>query len=258
MNQREKESGRNTLMAVFLALAMPGLGQIYNGELIKGMSFFVSILAVSIFGARWSVLLPDGMLMYGVLATFLASLALNVYAIVDAFNDASKSKGYDPLKRYNHWYFYLAAWLAGRLVFGAVYGYITGDYIQPYKIPTQSMQPEVMQGDNVLADKTAYKRMAPKKGDVVIFVYPDDRSKKFIRRIEGLPGDIITGPDGTKKEVPHGYVYVLGDNMGNSYDSRQFGFVPLSDVIAKVRQIYYSSGKNGIRWDRIGTAVVSG
>jgi signal peptidase I len=58
--------------------------------------------------------------------------------------------------------------------------------------------------------------------------------------------------------VPHGYAYVLGDNRENSYDSRQFGFVPLSDIIAKVRQIYYSSGKNGIRWNRIGTTVGSG
>jgi signal peptidase I len=258
MRQLERNEGRNTLMAVFLALAMPGLGQIYNAELVKGVSFLIIILAVSVFGARWSLLLPDSMLMYGILVTFLASLALNIYAIVDAFNKASKPDGYDPLKRYNHWYFYLAFWLAGRLVFGAVYGYITADYVEAYRIPTQSMQPEVLQGDYVLADKTAYNRMAPQKGDVVIFVYPDDRSKRFIKRIEALPGDSVMDPDGTKKEVPHGYAYVLGDNRNSSYDSRNFGLVPLCDVIAKVRQVYYSSGKNGIRWNRIGTTISSG
>ena len=106
-----------------------------------------------------------------------------------------------------------------------------------------------------MADKTAYRRIAPQRGDVVTFVYPDDRSKRYIKRIEALPGEIIIGADGTRKEVPHGLVYVLGDNRAHSYDSREFGFVPLSDIIAKVRQVYYSSGTDGIRWDRIGSVV---
>jgi signal peptidase I len=73
-----------------------------------------------------------------------------------------------------------------------------------------------------------------------------------------LLGEIIAGADGTKIKVPHGYAYVIGDNHDKSYDSRQFGFVPLSDVIAKVRQVYFSSGPNGIRWNRIGATVGSG
>jgi len=94
--------------------------------------------------------------------------------------------------------------------------------------------------------------MAPQKGDIIIFVFIDDRSKRYMKRIEALPGDAITLADGTRQMVPHGSIYVLGDNRENSNDSRKFGFVPLSDVIAKVRQIYYSSGEDGIRWNRIG------
>jgi signal peptidase I len=48
---------------------------------------------------------------------------------------------------------------------------------------------------------------------------------------------------------------MLGDNRDNSLDSRQFGFVPLSDVVARVRQVYFSLGKDGIQWERIGTIV---
>jgi signal peptidase I len=115
---------------------------------------------------------------------------------------------------------------------------VRDNLIDAYKIASGSMEPAVRRGDHVLADKTAYHRMSPKKGDLVIFVYPDDRSKIYIKRIEALPGETTTSADGTKTKVPHGFVYVLGDNRQNSYDSRQFGFVPLSDVIAKVRQVY--------------------
>jgi signal peptidase I len=257
MNQQSNNRGRHTLMAVFLALAMPGLGQVYSGELIKGISYFLIILAISIIGMQGMVLLPDSMILFGALAETLACGALYIAAVVDAYKKASKADAAYQLKPYNRWYFYLAIWLLGGIVWGVVLNYSNENYIAAYRIPTGSMEPTVRQGDFVLADKTAYSRMAPKRGDVVIFVYPDDRSMTFIKRIEALPGDIVTITDGTKKEVPHGYVYVLGDNRENSRDSRQFGFIPLRDVIGKVRQVYFSKGINGIVWERIGVTIGS-
>jgi signal peptidase I len=141
------------------------------------------------------------------------------------------------------------------LVSGSVYDYVKNNVIEAYKIATRSMEPIVLKGDRVFADKTAYRRMAPKKGDIVLFVYPDDRSKVFIKRIEGLPGDRISLRNGTIEEVPHGMVYVLGDNKDQSVDSRTFGFVPLRDVLGKARQVCYSSGDEGIRWRRIGATL---
>jgi signal peptidase I len=121
-----------------------------------------------------------GQLIYGALVTFLVSAALCVAAIVNAFNRASVADAAYQPKSYNRWYFYLALWLLGNIVGGSIRGYVTDHYVQACKIPTGSMEPTVLPGDHVLADKTAYNRMAPKKGDIVIFVYPDDRSKKFI------------------------------------------------------------------------------
>jgi signal peptidase I len=137
----------------------------------------------------------------------------------------------------------------------AVFEYGKANYLEACKIPTKSMEPAVLNGDRILVAKTAYNRMAPKKGDIIVFVYPDDRSKRFIKRVEALPGDAITLADGTRQKVPHGSIYVIGDNRENSIDSRQFGFVPLKDVIGKARVVYYSSGESGIRWGRIGTSL---
>jgi signal peptidase I len=236
-----------------MGLAMPGLGQIHNGELIKGISYFVILLVVCILGMRWTVLLPDRSLILGLILTNVAALAIYLGAMIDAYRNSAKEA---KLQAYNRWYFYAAVWLLGWiLAAGAVFGHVRDNIAEAYKIASGSMEPTVMKGDRVLADKTAYRRMPPKKGDVVVLVYPDDRSKKYIKRIEALPGDTIIGADGTTKVVPHGYVYLLGDNRNNSYDSRQFGFISLTDVIAKVRQIYFSSGQDGIRWNRIGLVV---
>jgi signal peptidase I len=256
MNQQETNGGRNKWLALLMGLVMPGLGQIYNGELIKGVSYFIILLALYVIGAQWTVLLPDSMLILGALCTVLAAIAVFALAVVDAYRRARMTGPAYQLTRYNRWYFYIAIWLLGSvLVSGAAYSYVKDNFIEAYKIPTGSMEPAVRAGDRVLGDKTAYRRMAPQKGDIVIFVFPDNRSKKFIKRIEALPGETITYADGTTKEVPHGFVYVLGDNRQNSYDGRHFGFVPLSDVIAKARQVYFSSGSDGVRWSRIGTSV---
>jgi signal peptidase I len=256
MNAEGVNMRKNKWVAVLMGLAMPGLGQIYNGEIIKGLSCYAILLALNIAGTRWSVLLSDQWLIFGVLCTVTANIGVYALAVIDAFRKAGTLNADDLPTRYNRWYFYLAVWLMGFLVIpSTVYGYAKDNFLEAYSIPTSSMEPAVLKGDLILADKTAYRRMAPRKGDIVIFVYSDDRSKRFIKRVEALPGNLITNRDGAKQEVPHGFIYVLGDNRQNSLDSRNFGFVALSDVIAKARQVYFSSGDNGIRWSRIGASL---
>ena len=257
MDEAVNGGKKRSLIASFLGLAMPGLGQVYNSDIVKGASIFIIFNVLFYTGLRLAVLLPDRYLMWGVLAVLCATGALYIISAMFAGKNARRT---EAMRRtsYDRWYFYLALWLLGSFVFmGAVYSYTKNNVVAAYKIPAASMEPAVLKGDRVLADKTAYTltRMSPKKGDVVIFEYPDDRSKVFMKRIAALPGSGITLPDGKKEMVPHGMVYVLGDNPGHSVDSRQFGFVPLSDVVSKVRQVYFSIGPNGVRWDRIGKTV---
>jgi signal peptidase I len=173
--------------------------------------------------------------------------------------------------------------------------------IQAYKIPSGSMKPTLLIGDHILVSKFSYGirlpliRSAlvpvgtPQRGDIVVFIYPEDRSKDFIKRLVGLPGDTIEIRD--KKillnglpwkdthgvhvdnliipgsvqprdnfgpvKVPEGALFVMGDNRDESYDSRFWGFVPMKEVLGKALIIYWSwnHDDHGVRWNRIGSIL---
>jgi signal peptidase I len=173
--------------------------------------------------------------------------------------------------------------------------------IQAYKIPSGSMKPTLLIGDHILVSKFNYGIKlplirstlipigTPKRGDIVVFIYPEDRSKDFIKRLIGLPGDTIQIRD--KKiflnglpwsdnhgvytdsmiipgsvqprdnfgpvTVPEGSLFVMGDNRDESYDSRFWGFVPMRDVMGKALIIYWSWNQedHSVRWNRIGSIL---
>ncbi|MEK6655597.1 MAG: signal peptidase I [Thermodesulfobacteriota bacterium] len=170
--------------------------------------------------------------------------------------------------------------------------------IQAYKIPSGSMKPTLQIGDHILVSKFNYGIKlpflrttlipvgAPQRGDIVVFIYPEDRSKDFIKRLIGVPGDtieirnkkiFINGLPYSDKHgvyvdnfiipgavqprdnfgpvtVPEGSLFVMGDNRDESYDSRFWGFVSKKDVLGKALIIYWSwnQEEHWIRWSRIG------
>lgn len=191
------------------------------------------------------------------------------------------------------WREYLEALLVA-LIFAMI---IRTFIVQPFKIPSESMCNTLLVGDHLLATKYDYGIRVPftsimlfdgelpQRGDVVIFKYPKDPDVDFIKRIVGIPGDVIEvrnkqlyrngvalqedyirvdEPDRLipgrdffgPVTVPDGAYFVMGDNRDNSMDSRFWGFVPKEDIIAKARRIYWSwQGFSDIRWSRIGQAI---
>jgi len=140
----------------------------------------------------------------------------------------------------------------------------------PYKIPTGSMIPTFMVGDRIFVDKISYRFRPPERGDIVIFKYPLDKKKDFVKRLAGLPGDKIEIRDGRlivngvlMEDVPfadHYYYnrqdwefakaghpilvpgsayFVLGDNSSQSSDSRNWGFVPEKNLVGKAFLIWW-------------------
>jgi signal peptidase I len=133
---------------------------------------------------------------------------------------------------------------------------------QPFFVRGESMKPSFENGDYLIVDEISYRFNNPQRGDVVVFKYPNDPSQRFIKRIIGLPGEVIdikngrvtVFKDGQKQTLneseylpadlsTQGSVhvvlkkdeyFVMGDNRPFSYDSRRFGKVPRRYIIGKV------------------------
>ena len=135
--------------------------------------------------------------------------------------------------------------------------------IQAFKIPSGSMRPTLLEGDKLFVNKFIYRFHEPQRGDIVVFKYPEDPKKDFIKRMVAFEGETVEikdgkilvdgkpltdpkrfgkfyyynhdpyGPPNEKIKIPTNSYYVLGDNSANSTDSRFWGFVPKKNLLGK-------------------------
>ena len=170
--------------------------------------------------------------------------------------------------------------------------------VQAFKIPSGSMKDTLLIGDHILVNKFIYgvkipfmdKTIIPFKNpacdDIVVFKFPLDPEKDFIKRVVGVAGDVVECHDKkvyvngklqnhdfvrhkdpsiipgilSKRDtfgpitIPPDSIFVMGDNRDNSHDGRFWGFVNLKAVKGKAFIIYWSwdKGNFGVRWRRIG------
>jgi signal peptidase I len=175
--------------------------------------------------------------------------------------------------------------------------------LQAYRIPSSSMEDTLLKGDHILATKFTYgltmplttKKIwgadkIPSRGDIIIFTFPVNHEMDFVKRVVGLPGDVIEVRDkkvyvnGKPHEIPQekytdpftlnqgpgkvrdffgpvtvspGHIFAMGDNRDQSYDSRFWGQVPIENIKGRAFIIYFSwtSEKPWIRYWRIGHLV---
>jgi len=140
--------------------------------------------------------------------------------------------------------------------------------VQTFWIPSGSMEPTLQVGDRIMAYKLFYGIDKVKRGDIIIFKFPLDPKKDFVKRAIGLPGDVVEIRDkkvyinGKKLiepyvihsdrwnvgfprdeygpvKVPPDSLFVLGDNRDSSEDSRYWGYVPKENIIGEVFLIYW-------------------
>ena len=138
--------------------------------------------------------------------------------------------------------------------------------VQPFFIPSASMEPTLIPRDHVLVNKFIYRFQEPNYGDIMVFAYPPDPTKDYIKRMIGRPGDRIRLEDGIlyrngdKVEedyrqrplemadypgdggealVPDGHYFMMGDNRANSADSRVWGYLPEANIVGKAFVVYF-------------------
>ena len=178
-----KSKPRNAFIAFLLSLVIPGLGQVYNGQLKKGLLFFgIFLLNPLLFGIS-----RGATYFYGFLLGFLIGLITRVYIILDAIRNAKRQQFYIP-KTYNTWYYQLSIATLVVIIFW-VYDPQSILGIQSFHIPTPSNQPTIQIGDRLMADMEAYKNALPNYGDIVVFKKENDQIYTY--RIVGLPKDTV-------------------------------------------------------------------
>jgi signal peptidase I len=166
-------------------------------------------------------------------------------------------------------------WAEGRLLFRdlifalMIAALVVVFVVQPVKVEGTSMLPRLHDGERIFVNKLIYYdeyRWAPKveRGDIVVFWFPDDPSKSYIKRVVGLPGDTVEVREGnvlingsflnetyldpkenlsTRSQSPiyvkPNYYFVMGDNRDNSSDSRAWGLVPKKYIYGKALLRYW-------------------
>jgi signal peptidase I len=271
-----KRRKRSPVIASLLSVITPGLGQAYNRQIKKCIFFYTASLLLP------ALLSPLG-LQYdfnGIIILFALLTLFYLLIIVDAFISAARLKTIEikPYSRIN--VYFLIIFFVIFYLYASVFVMENIVGIKTYRIPSHSMSPTIIKGDHIIADLKYYKTNKPARGDIVIFRFPEDKSKFFMKRIVAIGGDTIQGIDKTillngtvirepyiqhidpevahdnlkdnfgPLRVPEETFFVMGDNRDESYDSRQWGTVEKRDIIGKALYVYWSTDR-----DRIGMRI---
>ncbi|MBF0532776.1 MAG: signal peptidase I [Candidatus Omnitrophica bacterium] len=181
----------------------------------------------------------------------------------------------------------LREWVESLVIAFILAMFIRTFFVQAFKIPSGSMRMTLIEGDRLMVNKMRYgpkipftkKRIPgyakPQRGDVIVFIYPQDKSRDFIKRLIAFGGETVEirngavwingrldttaalqnryyynmgmyGQAGQPVKVPPGFVFVMGDNSQSSHDSRFWGFLPEENILGRAEGIYWPL--NRIKW----------
>lgn len=270
---------RSAAISVLFNLVNPGLGFLYVGKLAYAI-VYPAVLILLIGVSSWTTILFKPL---GLSVTVLFLFVLWLTGLILAAVMAHRA-GLMSLSNYQRWYVYIGFFIVTTLISSTLmenrstlFGY------EPFRFPSGSMENTLLAGDFIISNTWKYKTKKPGRGEVVVFLYPEDPSIKYLKRVIGLPNDVIKLSDGKvyvnglevdepyvdesnnqrlsqqkslQYQVPADAYFVLGDNRDNSRDSRYWGFVPEANLYGSVELIWMSyTSITGFRTERLGMLV---
>jgi len=287
--------------APWLAFFVSGAGHFALGRWARGLAWNLGD-SVILFGLVESVLRGALKLWFLLIPLVLLARIAVVVDVVRLRRDATDVPGWGRA----------ALLILALVVVGQLEArWVRATRLEAFSIPSGSSIPTLLVGDHIFVDKSPF---TPSRGQTIVFPYPRDPEKDFVKRVIAIGGDTVRVDDGVpvvngqpvlrrplgdchyddyddvsgqraartclafeetldgntftavqdagfvsrpfgEVKVPPGQLFVLGDNRDNSSDSRVWGFVPVETVKGRVLSVYWSSGPDGVRWDRVGETV---
>lgn len=208
---------RKPLVAALASLILPGFGQLYNGDLNRAIWIFLSFSLLCIPGvALIALYLPDRLMLPALLLSLGLTIGVWAYAIWDAWRCARTNAGTITKPWQISGVYLLVFLLCDLLALPLLTLYVRQHQVEPLRIPSSSMEPSVLHGDMIWADKR-YNcpgcKQGVHRGDIAVFAYPNDRSILYIKRVIGLPGDHI--------QLKNRQVWVNGQTLQQSSPNDQ-------------------------------------
>ena len=278
---------KEPLLAVLLSFVLTGLGQMYAGRTKRGVALLSASLLIPLPIVMYYVHPSTRITSAHLLLLIPLAIGFALFVPIDAYFCTKAWNTQQNLQRkitIGKRILFIVGTLFLTFVFSpvelvamGVAQYVRGNVAQPFKIPSsEAMAPTLVKGDRVLVDKAIYRRSEPQRGDIIVFKYPGDPKRPFIKRLVGLSGETVEIRDerivingsvlqasagrwaalpyynqgqyaekGQAVPVPADNYFVLGDNSAASHDSRFWGFVPKQNLIGKAYKIFWPPDRSG-------------
>jgi signal peptidase I len=185
------DNARIPLVAVVLSLLATGLGHVYCGRIARGLVLFLAslLLAPVAVGAALAGLTTPVMIFLAL--AIVTVIGAYLFSVVDSFRVARKLQSDFEPRDYNRPAIYVLFIFIALTYPPLTVAQLRANVLEAYYIPAGGMAPTVLNGDHLLVNKLAYRFRTVERGEMIVFRSPKDRQLTWIKRVIGLPGDVV-------------------------------------------------------------------